>query len=386
MSSIDEENAMSISKAEINHLITLYHAHLSIREISRITKHTVPFISRMLKENGVIVVKYNKPIKVEREEKFQTKTITTDIEMKIVQSYLAGIKLTDICQKLSIPMKQILNVIYKKHKLKKQILSPVADKLHTNAIDIVSKYNDGTPISQLAIIYDVNDWSIKKILNQNNVVIRQNVQRKYTFNENFFYNETPELYYFMGFYLADGSIWQNRTNKQFSLSISLHERDLSTIELFCDWLSIDKNSIHTVKGNQKKLEIHSQSLFQDGYVFSRFGVVPNKTYAPHIPIIPDEFLKPFILGLIDGDGHIVFNLKQSYHWDLVCNKQIIIWYIDALRKMGYTGKITEIMPDDKIWGRANITRKNDVKDLAQILEIKNYSFILERKWKDLRYA
>jgi len=118
--------------------------------------------------------------------------------------------------------------------------------------------------------------------------------------------------------------------------------------------------------------------------FSEWGLVPNKTYVGTIPTITDRnIIIPFLLGLIDGDGHLSFTPKRK-QFGLVSNKNIIIWFEQTLKELGYDGSYQIIMPEDKCYGRFLINRKNDIIKLGNILQIKKYNFILERKWSDLK--
>lgn len=375
---------MSISESETEYLINLYKSKLSIRQISKITKHSTHFISRILKENGIIIVKYNKPIKKQKERHFESKEITKELENKIINLYKLGEKLKIISKKLQIPSKDVNKIIYKKHNLIKKRQTPIKDYLREHKDIIINQYNE-LSLSKLAELYNVNEWSIRQLLKENNIELKKNVQRKYNFDIEFFKQESNELYYMMGFILADGNISQNINNKQFTLSICINQKDICILQQFCAWTGLNISAIHDFRKNFKKIAFNNSNLLNDGYIFSKFGIIPNKTYNPIEPNINIQYIKPFILGLLDGDGHIKYDTsKPSYKINLVCSTTIINWYIKVLNEIGFNGKITKISPEGKVWSRANIQKKQDVLNLAKLLEIDKYSFILDRKWKNLK--
>lgn len=379
---------MNISGDEVEKIINLYKNNLSLREIGKITKHAVPFISRILKDNKITVVKYNKSLVKKKQNKFKKRKINKTTELKIVNMYNAGIKLSSIISELRLPTSMVLNIIYNKYKLKRRgAAPPVFEAIQKHTNEIIKRYKNGVSLNKLSKLYKVNPWTIEKLLEKNNITIRtkEECSNKHTFNKNFFTTETNELYYFMGFCLADGCISQNKTYKRFTLAIGVHLQDEYILKKFCDWTELSYKNIKYHKTKKFcRITFNDTKMLKNGFIFSKFGFTPNKTYEPTIPKIPKKFIRPFLLGLLDGDGNINYNFEKKYNISLVCNKEIIKWYIAELQKLGYKNKIIEIMPKDKIWGRAIISRKDDVLYLAKLLQINKFDFIFDRKWLDLK--
>jgi hypothetical protein len=243
--------------------------------------------------------------------------------------------------------------------------------------NILQKYNDGISLRELSKIYSKDRSSIKSFLLKNNIKIRSKKERfsKIKYNELFFLQDSNELYYFWGFMLGDGSLTKNK-----SITISLNKKDISILEKFCNWLKIDQSNIKYYKNNVVRLNIYSR-YFKDNDL-SKFGIIHNKTYNPIVPSIPNEYIKPFILGLLDADGHISFLKNKYYAIEFVNNNLIIDWFVSSIRSMGFNGHIN-FFNKNKIWKRFRIRRKKDVIDLIKILDIENYfSLLLERKWKN----
>jgi hypothetical protein len=243
---------------------------------------------------------------------------------------------------------------------------------------------------------------LSKILHKYNIAVsyrKKNKFKKNTFNENFFIEKNEKLSYFMGFILADGCLKQNKEKYTYSMKVSVSEKDKYILDMFCDWTNFNKNyiSIETKKIVQQNNKIYycknmynliyfSKEIFSKD--FSEWGIVPNKTYIGAIPYFNEnnkELLVPFLLGLIDGDGGLSFNNK-SRMFQLTCNKNIILWFKKMLEELGYTGSYKIDMPENKCWGRFKILRKADLLSFGKILNITKYSYIMDRKWNDLKLA
>lgn len=176
--------------------------------------------------------------------------------------------------------------------------------------EIIEKYLKGTSISALSKEYETTTYKIRKILTENNIVIRsrneqnkfspQN-QRKHFINDNYFdVIDKEDKAYLLGFLAADGSV-QKRGNVKIALS------------------SIDRDFLEQI---QKILEtnylIHDYTT-KDGYLVSElsfrssqiidklanYGIVNNKTYSFTFPKnLPIKYYIDFIRGYWDGDGTI----------------------------------------------------------------------------------
>jgi len=251
--------------------------------------------------------------------------------------------------------------------------------LENNKNKILNDYNSGVTLTKLSVEYNVSRWSIKQFLIKNKIKVRDPSSFRIKYNENFFTKKSDNLYYFWGFVLGDGSLISNRNNK--IITISLNIKDVCILQNFCDWLNIDYSNIKYYQNNTVcRLNIYSKRI--DKNLF-KYGIVPNKTYNPVKPIIPKKYIKPFLLGLLDADGHINFTLNKHYDIDIVGNNLIMNWYEQQIKNLGFKGSIKYFFPKNK-WKRIRVRRKQDVIDLAKILNInKYYSILLERKWKNI---
>lgn len=140
-------------------------------------------------------------------------------------------------------------------------------------------------------------------------------KRIYIFDEDFWKNITPLTCYWAGFIAADGCLL-NIKNKSGGLSkrftLSLSTKDLKHLELFKKTIK----SSHPIKFYQKKspssdnmtyqcfLSINcAEKWFED--LEKNFNIVPNKTHIlPPPNILNKELEFSYLIGYIDGDGHI----------------------------------------------------------------------------------
>lgn len=120
---------------------------------------------------------------------------------------------------------------------------------------------------------------------------------KYNYNWDFFENESEELYYFLGFVAADGYISDNE------IEIGLNEKDICLLEQFRDLIVPNKSLYYKEKTKSYTLKISCKHLIPKIKEF--YGMTSNKKHNElSFPNIPNEYLKHFIRGYVDGDGCI----------------------------------------------------------------------------------
>jgi hypothetical protein len=242
--------------------------------------------------------------------------------------------------------------------------------------EIVRRYTDDREsVNQLSKEYDVSQWKIQSVLNEHQV-IKNPRKLIFQYDESFFQKESPEKYYFFGFSLGDGSLVKK--GHRFRYTLTLHKKDVCIIEQFVKWLHL-KNDRIKFYGEMVRLTL-SGDLWQKD--LSNLGLVPHKTYNPSVLQIPNEYIKPFIIGFIDADGSISFN-KKNHSLCAVGHPNNMNWLISTFRELGFQGNINWQMAKGK-WKRIRIQRKNDILQLAKILELeKYYPLSLKRKWQPL---
>lgn len=133
---------------------------------------------------------------------------------------------------------------------------------------------------------------MKKIYNQFN----PNSTRQNCFNK----IETEEQAYWLGFLYADGCVSYQDWNNQ--IELSLQERDLHHLEKFRNFIGNDNTLAYREKQKAYRYCFRSKQIKQD---LIALGCVPRKSLILTFPTkeqVPDNMLKHFVRGYIDGDG------------------------------------------------------------------------------------
>lgn len=158
---------------------------------------------------------------------------------------------------------------------------------------------------------------IKRILQENNILIRDNNSYKNKkINKNFFKEiDTEEKAYILGFFCADGSISKN---KIFAIKLAL--KDVKLL------LAIRKNldSFHAITisavtyGYVKKrnpslscnFAVNCPQIVAD---IKAHGIPDDKTHELTFPTdIPSNLIRHFIRGYFDGDGSVFLKMNRRF--------------------------------------------------------------------------
>lgn len=128
--------------------------------------------------------------------------------------------------------------------------------------------------------------------------------RKYAIKKNFFKKiDSPKKAYWLGFIYGDGNIHENK------IQIGLQKKDQTLLEEFL----MDIESEHKIyfdRGNPK-IVIRNSEIVED---LKKLGVKPRKSLnltPPKCDVLPKEFVRFFILGFFDADGHIKEGYKKK---------------------------------------------------------------------------
>lgn len=184
--------------------------------------------------------------------------------------------------------------------------------------EIAKMYNDGTSMVKIAEKFNCSNKTIGRLLKKENIESRGN--RKIFFNEDIF-NEinTAEKAYWIGFITADGYINEDRG----FLAIKLQYEDIDHLKKFAKFVDCSEDNIkieyHNITGKPLcRINLNSRKLV-DSLV--RLNIRQCKSTNEHVVPVPDEYIRDYIRGIIDGDGHI--NTKNIS----ICNSIEVLSYI-----------------------------------------------------------
>lgn len=204
----------------------------------------------------------------------------------------------------------------------------------TQLKDIIERYKNGEAIMNIRKDYNVSHNAINRVLKENNVVIRGN--RKHFYNENVFKKiDTAEKAYWIGFITADGYI---NEDKNF-MRIKLQEKDKTHLYKFMNFIGGDEGMIkyefHNITGNKQwYIEVNGKSFIKSLVDLGiKQGKSSNEQWCDKIP---EKYIKDYIRGIVDGDGHIEQNRID------ICNSYEVLYNIQKylIRECGITkGKI-----------------------------------------------
>lgn len=207
---------------------------------------------------------------------------------------------------------------------------------------IVEKYISGVSLCKLEKEYPTDRKTLKKILMECNVEIRDDSHkgRKYSLNENYFDSIDTEMKaYALGLLYSDG--WNSKTN---TVGVQLQEGDQSVLELInADMDSnreLIKKHLHNKNENWKDSYLLSITNKHMSEQLNNLGLMPNKNFKLRLPTYLDkEMMRHFLRGYFDGDAH--FHIVDGCYWiSMGCNKDFctdLITYVNTM--FGFNSKV-----------------------------------------------
>ena len=214
--------------------------------------------------------------------------------------------------------------------------------------------------------------------------VEKEYHSKYSVNENYFNIWTPQMAYWYGFIVADGSIMGSRKH---TFRLRLSSKYKYMLEYF-------KNDVQftgpilggTTKASKMSEKVYSYSelcITNNNFVNSliKKGVVERKTYQDieYINYVPNEFKPYYLIGLFDGDGHIA---KSSGCISFVGNK---INLFTTLIYFGFNNDCLYIVNKGKYIVVNIRTRKNSFRFLEIYLKYVKDLHTLKHKKKCIEY-
>lgn len=219
-------------------------------------------------------------------------------------------------------------------------------------INIIKSYENGESISSITKEFDVSRHVVERLLNENSVKLRP-CNRKIFFKEDIFEKiDSAEKAYWIGFILADGYIHE----KRHTLRIKLGEVDYDHLVKFANFMGVSSDrvfaEIHNVTGNTLyKVEFNSKILVNSLMALNLFQ--GKSSGKEKLSPIPDEYVRDYIRGIWDGDGHL-----REKNIDVISSIEVLSFIQIYLHDKCYT-KIGKIMDHCNTY-RIYVCRKEEV--------------------------
>ncbi len=185
----------------------------------------------------------------------------------------------------------------------------------------------------------------------------QKKSRKYTFNEDFFKVWSSQMAYVLGFACADGNVYFS------TLAWDLSDKFESN-KILLEKINYAFSSTYPIRKRKAshRLRLNSSILTGD---LREMGIMPNKKKILKFPNVPDEFLRDFIRGFLDGDGWVSIRSREN------CLKEFSIGFSNG--SLDFMNVLIKKLGDNVSLSGHNLrTRKkitpNDVKTITYQLE------------------
>lgn len=203
--------------------------------------------------------------------------------------------------------------------------------------DLERKYKELGSLRKVEKAFGIHRSIVGYYLHKENKKVNKPI--RYSWNDDFFFYDTPESFYWAGFIAADGCV-KLKSGKYKELSIGLANKDHIHLEKFkaiMDFTGpIHKIGINT-GGYKSEMSIRSDKLFND---LARFNIAPKKSLTLEFPqwLVEHPMANHFMRGYFDGDGSFYIpklkgdrEIKQLY-FSLRGTKDFLITFKNILEK------------------------------------------------------
>lgn len=241
---------------------------------------------------------------------------------EIIDLYQNGMMPKAIGEKFGIRNNSVTRILRKngieRDKLKKVELDTI--------LSIIEKYQSGQSSEIIGENLKLDSSTVLRILKKNNINIRPATEnkRKYKINVDYFQSiDNENKAYFLGLLYADGSLAYGGSG----IKLTLQAKDADILEKLSNEIyGFQKIRLSTDSENireYKSVDIYSQKMHED---LVKLGCPPRKSFTITFPlnIMPQDLLKHFIRGYLDGDGCICLANDNRPVIDITSTEQFLV--------------------------------------------------------------
>jgi len=162
-------------------------------------------------------------------------------------------------------------------------------------------------------------------------------------NEDFFEAWSQDMAYILGLIFADGNISWDTERSYRALTITAREKDSSHLEKIRSILQSTKPLSYSKKTNSYRLIVNSKKLCED---LMGYGLTPRKSLSVKFPEVPEDYLKHFLRGVIDGDGNVRYvDRPRSPYFEITISSGSRIFLekmAEAISSIGVYAKVRKV--------------------------------------------
>lgn len=229
-----------------------------------------------------------------------SRRMPADRDDVIVALYEEGLPVTQIAIRADVCVKTVRNVA------RRAGVPPCHRSQPERDAAIVHAYETGEPVGRIAARYAVSRPRVRRIAARAGIPPRHGWQRRYPLNEMAFDRPTHVGWWLIGLLAADGSIHapENR------ISLCQSTKDIDVLHAFYEYvgcpdrpvtmlnLSEDAKTRQLPRGPAAEARVFSKRMVR---ALGRHGIVPRKTVS--MELSAEASRRPAVwLGILDGDG------------------------------------------------------------------------------------
>lgn len=223
----------------------------------------------------------------------------------------------------------------------------------------------------------VREWVIKA-----GIPLRHDNSRRYPVEPLLEFLSTPshDLWYFIGYFYADG----NMSDPEHRYTISISSTDKENLEKILEVTGYTGRISTRSRGDYHPIHVMYASGKSVHDAMAGFGLTPNKSKTMRMPEVPGEYLGDFVRGHFDGDGSIFLHTQPACFTAKIASASplFICDLRDAIVGQGVIP--AHIYRQESSMGDIDVLRVNAhdaLVVLARLMYGHSPSLYMERKWR-----